>query len=114
MNKFQNLTDTLYNVKYSKYNISTKTFEDVDIEPKIKFEYVPSIAGTIVSIDKIKPNPWNEIFYPKKQEERNIEALAYGEDGTGTEVTCMVYRLKKNRTPNHEACLLYTSDAADE
>jgi len=105
MNKFQNLTDTLYNVKYSKYNISTKTFEDVDIEPKskIKFKYVESISATIVSIDKIKPNPWNEIFYPKKQEERNIEALAYGEDGTGTEVTCMVYRLKKNRTPNHEA-----------
>jgi len=103
MNKFQNLTDILYKVKYKKYNVSTKTFENVDIEPKIKFVYVPYIAGTIVSIDKIKPNPWNEIFYPKKQEERNIEVLAYGEDGTGTEVTCMVCRLKENRTPNHDA-----------
>jgi len=97
------MTNIIYKVKAVKYNVSTNMMEEVDIEPNIKFNYVPSIAGTVVSIDKIKPNPWNEIFYPVKQEERNIKVLVYGTDGSGTESTCMAYRIKKGRTPNHEA-----------
>jgi len=95
--------NTNYTVKAVKYNVSTKTMEEVDIIPKIEFKYVPSIAGTVISIDTIKPNRWNEEFYPKEQEERNIRALVYGNDGLGTEPTCMAYRLLKGRTPNHEA-----------
>jgi hypothetical protein len=97
------MTNIIYKVKAVKYNVSTNMMEEVDIEPNIKFNYVPSIAGTVVSIDKIKPNPWNEIFYPKEQEERNIKVLVHGTDGSGNESTCMVYRIKKGRTPNHEA-----------